>query len=361
MFFDYHQSVIHHRLQQLTRKLEHLSSSGFLQKFFSKKILLKSLYIHGDVGRGKTMLMKDFFHSLHETPKIYFHFNSFMRAIHEALRDLRKRKKKSKDELIKAVKKVIGWNYLVCFDEFQIVDIADAMLLSRIFSYLFSQGIVVVFTSNSHPKELYKNGLQRELFLEFVDKILLKNCEILHLNSPTDYRAQLRENLDQRYFTNRQEFEKVLESFCAGRKPKSTKLKVWGREIKIKKTFDLQVRDDEARSTKHEAQFIKKIALFTFNDLCQTEFSASDYQTICQNFDLIFLSKLPSLNKDDVNEVRRFMLFIDEVYENKTALIILAKIDLKKVFVIEGFERVVSRLNEIRSDKFWQKSKIGKR
>ncbi len=343
---DSQQFLIEKKLQQLASNLDRRSSSGFLEKFFSEKKQLKSFYIHGDVGRGKSMLMKSFFNSLQETSKIYFHFNAFMRKIHEALRDIRKDKKKFKDELLEAVKIVVSRARLVCFDEFQVVDIADAMLLSRIFSFLFENGVVVVFTSNSHPLDLYKNGLQRAIFLEFVEKILLKNCEILHLNSPTDYRSQYRKNLAQRYFVsnkkNREEMQKIIEIFTEGKKLQARKLKVWGREIKIKKTFE-------------------KIAIFNFDELCRVDFSAADYQTICQNFDLIFLLKIPKLEKEDVNEARRFMLFIDEIYENKTALIILAKTKSEKIYEngigSEAFTRTVSRLNEIQSDSYWNASK----
>jgi cell division protein ZapE len=347
MILDSQQLLLEKKLQQLAFDLEHQSSSGFLKKFFSEKKQLKSVYIYGDVGRGKSMLMKNFFNSLQEIPKVYFHFNAFMRLIHEALRDIRKEKREFVDELIEAVKRVAKNYELICLDEFQVADIADAMLLSRIFSHLFFEGIVVIFTSNSHPQKLYKNGLQREIFLEFVDKILLKNCDTFHLDLPVDYRSQYRKNLTKRYFIsnkkNREEVEKIIQNLVSADKPKSKKLKVWGREIKIKKTFG-------------------RVAVFNFDELCCVDFSASDYQAICQNFDLIFLLKTPSLTPENVNEAKRFMLLIDEVYENKVALIILAKVKPEKLYQngngSEAFLRTVSRLNEIRSDHYWQASKI---
>ena len=293
------------------------------------------------------MLMKSFFESIAKTPKVYFHFNGFMRLIHEALRDIRKEEKKFKDELLEAVKRVIKKKRLLCFDEFQVTDIADAMLLGRIFSYLFSQGVTTIFTSNSQPLELYKNGLQREIFIEFVKKVLLKNCEIMHLNSATDYRAQYCKNLTQRYFVidknTDEEIEGIIKNLVADIASESKKLKVWGREIEIKKTFG-------------------KIAIFNFDELCRVNFAAADYQTICQNFDLIFLQNVPQLTEQDVNEARRFVLFIDEVYENKVAMIISAKSEPVEIYKngigSEAFKRTVSRLNEIKSDHYWQSSKI---
>ncbi len=387
MLLDSQQILVEKKLKQLAQDLESQNSEGFFKKIISAKTVVKSFYIYGDVGRGKSMLMKNFYNSLLKTTKIYFHFNGFMRLIHEALRDIRKEEKKFKDELIEAVKRVVKKNEVVCFDEFQVVDIADAMLLSRIFSYLFAQNVVTVFTSNSQPRNLYKNGLQREVFLEFVDKILLKNCEVLYLNSPTDYRSQYRHNLTKRYFIsnkkNREEVQKIIVTLTDEKKPKSSKIKVWGREIKVKKTFEMvidnqilkQVQDDGACFEQHSPQKLRhpelvsgsiaqtqKIAIFNFDQLCRVELAASDYQAICKNFDLIFLLKVPKLTFEDVNEARRFVLFIDEVYENKTALIVLAKTKSEKIYESgigsEAFARTVSRLNEIKSDQYWQESKV---
>jgi cell division protein ZapE len=353
MLLDSRQKNIKQKLQQLALDLQNQAQESFFKKIFGAKKTLKSFYIHGDVGRGKSMLMKGFYKSLPKIPKAHFHFNSFMRLIHEALHDIRKEQKKFKDELIEAIKRVAQKNRVICLDEFQVLDIADAMLLSRIFSYLFAQNVVVIFTSNCAPHQLYKNGLQREVFLQFINKVLLKNCEILHLDSPTDYRSQYRQNLTKRYFIsnqkNRAEVEKIITNLTDNKKAKSSKIKVWGREIKIKKTFTLQNSN-------------KKIAIFNFAELCLANFAASDYQAICQNFDLIFLLKLPVLSVQDVNEAKRFMLFIDEVYENKVALIVLAKTKSEKIYTngvgSEAFTRTVSRLNEIKSDQYWQASKV---
>lgn len=347
MKLDSKQIEIQNKLQQLAQALENKAEKGFLKNLFSAKVQIKSFYIYGDVGRGKSMLMKNFFNSLQKTPKIYFHFNSFMQAIHLALRDIRKEEKKYKDELIEALQRVIKDSSLICFDEFQVLDIADAMLLSRIFSYIFAKEIVVVFTSNSKPLELYKNGLQRQIFLEFVENILLKNCEILHLNSPTDYRQKFCQNLTQRYFIsnkkNREEVQKIIENLIGGKLLKASKIKVWGREIKIKKTF-------------------KNIAVIKFDELCKANFAAADCRAICQKFELIFLLKVPQLKKEDVDEARRFVLFIDEVYENKLALIVTAKKKAEEIYTdgigSEAFRRTVSRLREIQSDHYWNNSKI---
>jgi cell division protein ZapE len=344
---DSEQITLQKKLQQLAIKLEEREEKSFLKKIFSAKIEIKSLYIYSGVGRGKSMLMHEFFTSLKKTAKVYFHFNAFMRLIHEALHDIRRGEKKYQDELIAAVEKVVQEKRLICFDEFQVTDIADAMLLARIFSYLFSNGVVVVFTSNSKPIELYKNGLQREVFLEFIKNILLKNCEVFSLNGSIDYREQFRKNLTRRYFTsnkkNREIVAEIIAKVTKSQKLKAKKLNVWGREVKIKKTFE-------------------KIAVITFKDLCKTDLAAADYQTICKTFDLIFLLGLPKMKSEDVNEARRFVLFIDEVYENKVALIVTAKTKISEIYQAgigaEAFKRTASRLTEIKSDNYWRDSKI---
>lgn len=385
MILDQHQLAIQKNLKQLAELLQTKTQESFVSKIFTKKTTpIKSLYIYGDVGRGKSMLMKDFFDSITNQPKIYIHFNSFMHKIHEALRDIRKEDKKYKDELIEAVQRVAKDKNnepikLICFDEFQVTDIADAMLLARIFSYLFAQNVVAVFTSNSKPSELYKNGLQRELFLEFVNNVLLKNCQVLNLNSTTDYREKIalseKEKTKQpqqetkqsqqegfcspllnfitnttpiakRYFISNQKNRTIIEEIIkslTNNQFKPTKINVWGREVKIKKT--------------HE-----RIAIINFSDLCQNDYAASDFQAICQKFDLIFLLKVPNLTEENVNEAKRFTLFIDEVYENKTALIVSAKTKIDEIYPAgigsSAFKRTASRLKEIKTEQYWKNSKF---
>jgi len=394
MLLDSQQKIVQQKLNELALELENQAQATFFKKIFAPQKHQKGFYIYGDVGRGKSMLMKNFFAQLTQTPKIHFHFNSFMRAIHEGLRDIRREEKIFADELIESVKRVVKKNKVICFDEFQVLDIADAMLLSRIFTFLFEQKIVAVFTANLPPLQLYKNGLQREVFLQFVENILLKNCQVLHLNSPTDYRAQIAQNLAERYFVsskaNRQKVTQIIESLVGAQKPKTTKIEVWGREIKVRKTFELKtdpvlrrgddffvdVNSNKAVTLLREGvcepthssdnaktnPITKKIAIFTFAQLCQVNFAAADYQAICQKFDLIFLLKLPKLTSEDSNQAKRLMLFIDEIYENKTALIVLAKTIPQQIYQTgigcEAFARAVSRLNEINSNQYWQSAKV---
>lgn len=349
---DSHQKEVQNALKHLAKALESRTKNSMFSRFFTTKHEpISSLYIYGGVGRGKSMLMGEFFQSL-TIAKQYFHFNHFMRLIHEALRDVRQESKYYPDELIEATKRTIqtkqGTTKVICFDEFQVTDIADAMLLSRIFTYVFSQNIVVIFTSNTKPQDLYQNGLQREIFLEFVHHVLIKHCQVLQLDSPTDYRSHYTQNLTKRFFIEGQDpanaVPDIMDHLIDKTALKPTTLKVWGRHITINQTYN------------------QKIAIISFHELCAQNHSASDYQAICAQFHLIFLTNLPKLTPQDVNEARRFILFIDEVYENKTALIVQSQINIDEIYVEgtghQAFKRTVSRLKEIKSDAYWKASKI---
>ena len=262
-----------------------------------------SFYIYGDVGRGKTMIMKGFFEAV-KCEKSYFHFNSFMQQIHQNLRDIRNEPKKYKDELIEATKRIIKKTKIICFDEFQVSDIADAMLLSRIFTYVFSQNISVIFTSNFEPHLLYQDGLQREKFLEFVNKVLEKNCEILNLNSQIDYRGSFKKSENKRYFIEQNdeaEFQEIIKNITKNNSPFTTKLKVWGRVLEIENSFEILQKNflEQINFTKNNSKFAPnkvedkiKLAIFDFDWLIKNKNSASDFRAIAKEFDLIFLSKL---------------------------------------------------------------------
>lgn len=352
MNLDNSQLIIKNKLDELAQSLQSQKTTIDLKKnllnFFKSSASqydFLGFYIYGDVGRGKTMLMKNFYEKIINIPKIYFHFNSFMILLHKTLHKIRQNPKKNGDDLIEALQEILSNQKLICFDEFQVLDVADAMLLARIFEYFFSKKITVVITSNLHPQNLYKNGLQRELFLDFVNKILLKKIEVLNLNSEIDYRSHDRVKLTKRFFVsnqkNREIFQEIIADLTKNKTKKAIKIKSWGREIIVKKAFE-------------------NIAIFNFEDLCNQHYSSADFKEICQKFNLIFLQKIPTLQADEINEIRRFTLFIDEVYEHKILLIMISKTNLNNLKKINEFapyfSRTISRINEIISDKYWNEN-----
>jgi cell division protein ZapE len=338
---------------ELYKKIEEIAKihaknqkiSVFSQVFGKKPQKIKSIYIQSAPGRGKTMIMRKFYDNV-KIPKAYFHFNDFMYQIHQNLHEIRSKNKFYEDELIQALKMTVKNAKIICFDEFQVHDIADAMILGRIFTYFFSSKILLIITSNTKPQDLYKNGLQRELFMQFVNNILLKNIEIVKLDDKIDYRTQFTSDLNIRYFVkNYEKIAEIIKNHTKESEIWPRTIKIWGRELQIKQSY-------------------KNIAIINYTDLCQEKHSASDYRAICKEFSLIFLLNLPILTKNEKDELKRLMLFIDEVYENKVALIILAESEIEKIYKDckddNSFNRAISRLKEIKSDHYFNNSKFKK-
>lgn len=363
---DYHQLAVKQNFDILAKNINNLHNSHLIKKFF-RRIIKKStiannnpsIYLYGGVGRGKTMLMKDFFNQLNikQDLKKITHFGSFMFNVHQTLQRIRKNTSRNKgignynlrkvDEVELAVELIIENCQILCFDEFQVVDIADAMLLGRIFKIIFSKKIIVIFTSNTHPLELYKNGLQRQLFIDFVTKVLMPNCSVINLDSGIDYRKISLNNLTSRYFiasnSNKERFAIVIKSSVDLTKIEPRVIKVWGREFVIQKTF-------------------QDIAIIDCEQIIKQQLSADDYRAICKEFSLIFLENMPRIAEEEPNEARRLILFIDEIYLAKVALVVLARTKIEKIYQFgigfEAFKRTKSRLYEMQSDYYWQESKI---
>ena len=359
IILDENQKIVANILDNFANILEKKYLNSKIKNIFNKisaKILPKktsqellAIYIYGDVGRGKSMLMKSFFNKVKiaNNLKHLVHFNSFMNEIHQALKKIRSDSLKTKDELKTATNQILKHYRILCLDEFQVVDIADAMLLSRVFKIIFEKKIALIITSNCHPLQLYKNGLQRELFIDFVNKILLKNCQIVNLDSKIDYREKYIENLEQRYIIKsniaNKTFNDIINHTVNIDHLEPLDIKVWGRKFTIHKTY-------------------QDIAIIDFSSFLKEALSANDYKAICNKFSLIFIKNLPKLTKEEPNEARRLILFIDEAYENKLALIILAECEIEEIYLhgigIEAFKRTISRLKEIKSDFYWHNSKI---
>ena len=348
MNLDEQQLLLWHKLIELTGQITKNNRSSWLDKIMfwqtQKTQKNKSFYIYGGPGCGKTTVMKQFYQQI-TSPKQYHHFHAFMHKIHSNLHKIRTKNNNPQQEIELALTNIIGNTQIICFDEFQVVDIADAMLLRKIFSYFFQNNIVVIITSNFHPQDLYQNGLQRQLYLDFINEVFLPNCLCYKLNSSIDYR-ELKAGLKKHYFIanpkNRAKFQQIFLETTSKKTLQTKNISVWQRNIAIKQAYG-------------------NIAFFSFKKLCCQQFSADDYRAICQNFDLIFLKTVPYFYDEDINALRRFALFIDEAYENKIALIILAKTKPDNLCKIPNapqyFARTISRLQEMSSKQYWQESK----
>jgi cell division protein ZapE len=292
------------------------------------------VYLWGGVGRGKSMLMDLFFEAVAIERKRRVHFHAFMQEVHAALHLARKRG--VDDAILPVAEEVIAHVELLCFDEMQITDIADAMIVGRLFERLFAAGVTVVTTSNRAPEALYKDGLNRALFLPFID-LLKSRMEVRELASPTDYR-QNRLRGSRVYFTPndhaaRAAINEVWEDFAAG-EAHPLVLSVQGRKVEL-------------------PAFRNGVARAGFFDLCGHPLGPADYLAIAAAVRVLVLTDIPSLSRDNFNEARRFVILIDALYEARVRLICTAAAPPDYLY-IEGegsfeFERTASRLVEMQA------------
>ncbi len=302
----------------------------------------KGLYVHGEVGRGKSMLMDEFFAVAAAAPKRRVHFNEFMGDIQDRLHLARTRaggKAAASDPVAIVAAEVARETRLLCLDEFMVTDIADAMILSRLFAELFARGVVLVATSNSAPEELYKDGLNRGLFLPFVD-VLRQHVDVVRLDAAGDYRlgklagtpvyvtplgAAARAALDGLWRT--------LTGAASG-EPLSLPHK--GRAIRV-------------------PQALRGAARFSFADLCEAPLGAGDYQKIARAFHTILVDDVPVLADARRDTTRRLILLVDTLYDHRVKLIVSAAAEPAALYTATrgaeaiAFRRTVSRLIEMRS------------
>ncbi len=298
----------------------------------------QGLYIFGAVGRGKSMLMDLFFSAVPIVEKRRVHFHEFMLEAHGAMH--RWRQANEGDPIPPLAQAIAESSWLLCFDEFQVTNIADAMLLGRLFEALFEQGVVVVATSNWPPDELYEGGLQRERFLPFID-LIKDRLDILQLDGGLDYRL-LRVRDRQIYFTplGRAATAALEETFgllTDGAPGEPLVLTVQGRELTLPRVA-------------------KAAAFLDFNALCRRPLGAADYLALAVHLQSLVLDGVPDLAPELVNETRRFMILVDALYEHRTLLVMAADRSLDDLHrdgpVASEFERTRSRLFEMQSDAY---------
>ena len=319
--------------------------SGLLGKLFGKrKLSLAGVYLWGGVGRGKSMLMDLAFDHIDVKPKRRVHFHAFMLEIHARLRD--KRKDEEGDPLERVAEDVADEVRLLCFDEMVVNNPADAMILSRLFEHLLERGVRVVTTSNRPPRDLYKDGLNRELFLPFIE-LIEKRFDVVEVNGPTDYRLHRLSGVNVWHVPNGPEATKALSEafFRLTDYPVEDRAKV--------PTEDLDVGGGR---TLHVPKSLKGVAVFSFKKLLGQARGAADYLAIAQRFHTIILVGIPVITREMRNEAARFVTLIDELYEHRVKLLAAADSEPAGLYPRgDGsfeFERTVSRLEEMRSAEY---------
>jgi len=353
---------------------------------------IKGLYLYGSVGCGKTMLMDLFYENVSNVKKKRVHFNEFMLDVHKRIHQIKlsrppinrndfKRNAKALDPIPPVAEYIANEIELLCFDEFQVTDVADALILKRLFENLFKQGVIMVATSNRKPEDLYKNGLQRVNFLPFIP-MLKHYCDILHLSSNIDYRRLNLSDIKDCYYDSTDpqtttHLNDLFHKLCAteeiaGYKREVRTLTILGRKLILERACG-------------------KALFCTFEELCMKPLGAVDYIEIGNTFDTVILENIPVMSAHRKVETRRFITLVDNFYDKKVRLICSADQPIEHLFVVSNtlgnqsdadrllmddlgiskndsnssasiftaeeeifaFERTKSRLTEMQTEQYW--------
>lgn len=321
------------RLQGLGAALKHYRPG---RRLF-RRAAPKGLYIWGDVGRGKSMLMDLFFETAPIAKKQRVHFNAFMVETHARIHALRARES---DPIPPAARLIADEATLLCFDEFQVTDVVDAMILGRLFEQLFELGTVIVATSNTPPSKLYEGGLNRSLFQPFI-ALIEQRLDIVELNGPFDYRMQRMAGLDA-YLTPLgpaadTAMDRAWLRLTDTKHGAPTTLRVLGRDLRV-------------------PQAAKGVARFSFAELCEQRLAAADYLALAQEFHTLLIDRIPVMTPAMRDEARRFVTLIDTLYDEGTKLLCSAAAAPHELYATgdgaERFRRAASRLVEMQSEDY---------
>jgi cell division protein ZapE len=324
---------------KLEKLAQALAEKRRFSLFHKAREAVRGLYIWGDVGRGKTLLMDMFFAEAPVARKRRVHFNRFMVDVHARIHAERQRADAG-DPIPVVAHDLAQDARLLCFDEFQVNDVADAMILGRLFDHLFTEGVTIVATSNTAPDRLYEGGLNRQLFLPFIAEIK-QRLEVLELNGPTDYRLQRISGLKVYLTPLGPDADAAMDAawqrLTDTRRGKPTSLTVLGRRLPV-------------------PQAARGVARFDFQDLCAQPLAAADFLAVAQEFHTILLDHIPVLTPERRNQARRFVQLIDTLYDEGVKLICSAEAPPDALYAVsdgdDAFRRTASRLVEMQSEDY---------
>ncbi len=302
----------------------------------------RGVYLYGHIGRGKTTLMDLFFESATIAKKRRVHFHAFMAEIHARLHVARREGNGSVDPVESVAEALSREARLLCFDEFSVSDIADAMILARLFKALFSAGVVVVATSNAEPRRLYEGGRNRELFLPFID-LLLERMEVVELCARADFRLE-KKCVGEVFIVGadakaKAQAELQLAAYMGAGPHTPAKIGVNGRELEI-------------------PQANGRTARFDFAQICSRPLGPADYLALAKVYDIVVVDNVPALSFERRDEAKRFIMLVDILYDAKAKLIICAEVEAERLYNADcgaealEFPRTVSRLTEMRSRQY---------
>jgi cell division protein ZapE len=333
-----------HAVTALDRLASALSNDrgGLLARLFGRKQQGPvGVYLWGGVGRGKSMLMDLAFDNIAVAPKRRVHFHAFMLETHALLREARTCEEG--DPLDAVAEQIADEARLLCFDEMMVTNPADAMILSRLFSKLLERGVRVVATSNRPPRDLYKHGLNRELFLPFIDMIE-RRFEVVEVNGPIDYRLDRLAGVKVWHVPNGPEATQALSAAF---------FRLTDHPVEDRAAVPSEELDVGGGRTLHVPKSLKGVAVFSFKRLCGQPRGAADYLAIAQRFHTVIIVGIPIMAPKMRNEAARFVTLIDALYEHRVKLLAAADAEPAGLYP-EGdgsfeFQRTVSRLEEMRS------------
>ena len=308
----------------------------FIQKYLQPDPSTKGIYLWGDVGRGKTFLMDLFYNTLNLKKKRRVHFHRMMNEVKNELTKI----SKTKDPMKVLTKKISSNVDLLCFDEFFVEDIADAMLMYKFLEGLFDRGVTLVVTSNSHPDNLYKNGLQREQFIKAID-LISANTEIINISKGTDFRLSNKPSKLHFSSIHNKKSDQLLTSYFESISP-----------MKYQRNAQIFINNRNIQSTLSA----ETVIWFNSKSIFSTNRSVIDYIEIAKQYQTVIISEIPILTENMENEARRFIALVDEFYDRNVKLIYTSEASYENLYqgrkLLFAYERTKSRLSEMVSQNY---------